>query len=194
MSRDNQKIKKTITKVGYAVISPVDGSYNTITWLVSDEAGGREYSADPKGDSVKVYADGKEVYAEPGNDGYDIKLTLLAATDEVDTIWYSCYETGKNGIAEYATNKENPRFALIVVEDTTDGMGITNIFYNCQCSARPSITGKTKEGSSWEAQFPEYPITASAREDGLVRYRINEKLTESTSILPMPTTASTLSE
>lgn len=195
MSRDNQKVKTSLSKVGYALVSVVDGSYQTIVWHVTDEEGGREYTADPKGDAKKLYADGKEVYSEPGNDGYDIKLTLLAATDTVETAWYSCFDNeGSNGVVEISTAEENPHFALILVEDTTDGEGVTNIFYDCQCSGRPSITGKTKEGSSWDAQFPEYPITARAREtDGLVRYRINGKLDEKTTKLPMPASISSLS-
>lgn len=186
MSRDNQKIRKTIKKIGYA---PFDGEtgYKDIKWLTTDEEGGREYSAEPKGDSLKIYADGREVYNDPGNDGYEIKLILLAATDNVETAWFSCFKLTDEGVAEYSTDKENPHFALVIVEDTTDGKGMTTIFYDCCCSGRPSISGKTKEGSSWEAQFPEYTLSSVAREsDGLTRYRMNKALSETTVKLPVP--------
>ncbi len=186
MSRENQKIRKTIKKIGYALFDGETG-YKDIVWLATDEEGGREYSAEPEGDSLKIYADGREVYNDPGNDGYEIKLILLAATDNVETAWFSCFKLTDEGMAEYSTDKENPHFALIIVEDTTDGKGMTTIFYDCCCSGRPSISGKTKEGSSWEAQFPEYTLSSVAREsDGLTRYRLNTALTEATLKLPVP--------
>lgn len=168
-----QKIKKTIKKVGYKMHDETGTS--VIKWLPSTEAGGREYTADPRGEAQDIYADGIKVYSDNGNDGYDVKLTLLAVTDDVSADWLNEIKDTK-GVAEYADGKEYPYFDLFLIEDTTDGIGKTTIYYNCQCSTRPSISGKTKEGASFDAQFPEYAISATPREtDNLVRYIIDGK-------------------
>ena len=61
-----------------------------------------------------------------------------------------------NGVAEYATATEKPKFALIVVEETTNGIGQTTIYYNSQVSKRPTAAGKTSEGGKFEARFAEF--------------------------------------
>ncbi len=180
-----QKITQTIRRIGYKMLN---GEKSTVKWLPSMEAGGREYTAEPKGESTSIYADGIKVYATNPNDGYDITLTLLAVIDDVSTEWLNEKKDAK-GIAEYADGKEFPYFSLFIMEETSDGVGKTTIFPRCQCTARLSLAGKTSEGSSFDTQFPQYKIAASPREeDKLVRYTIAGQ--EEFTTVPEPITTS----
>lgn len=192
------KLKKGIRRVGYALLDISEDGVIQIgnpVYFPTLKSGGRNYSADPRGDSQKIYADSTAVYGDTVNDGYDIKLTLLAVTDDVSEAWLN-EQKDDNGIAEFADGEELPYFALIISEDTTDGAGQTTIYYYCQCSGRPSENGKTSEGGTFDFEFPEYPIVASPRpEDNLVRYRIPG--TDELSTVPVPkkkATAESVSE
>lgn len=190
-----QKIKKTITRVGYALMNQNEStgaiSYETPVWFISTEAGGREYSAEPNGELQEIYADGIVVYAAEQNNGYDITLTLLAIIDDIDEHLLGNVVTTA-GVAEYASPIPRPRFALFICEETTDSIGQITVWYNCQVSTRPKSAGKTSEGSTFEAQFLELPIAARPRIDNkLIRYTIKGK-TLFTSV-PMPTGAGTQS-
>ena len=174
------KIKKTIARVGYAPMTynPANDtySYGKVVWFVHNEAGGREFSANANGDLTEIYADGVSVYISDENHGYDIDLTLLSVVDDIETQWLG-NEVDANGVvAEYANNIERPRFALIIVEDTTDGVGITHIWYNCIVSQRPSIAGKTSESSGFDPQFFEITVAARPIGEGAIVYsRRNQK-------------------
>lgn len=178
------KLKRSITNVAYApaTYNAQTGTltYGDVRYLVSDVAGGRAYSADPRGESQKIYADGIAVYGETVNDGYDINLTLLSIFDEQFRKDWLNEVNDDNGIAEYANAEEYPYHALIIHEDTADGVGLISVYYYCQSSGRPSDSGKTREGGAFEHEFPQYPLVASPRPtDKLVRYQIHgkEKLT-----------------
>lgn len=188
------KLKKGITNVGYAPASynAQSGtlSYGDVRYLTSDVAGGREYSADPRGDSQKIYADSIAVYGDTVNDGYDINLTLLSIFDEQFREDWLNEVKDDNGVAEYANTEEFPYFALIITEDTADGVGLTSIYYYCQASGRPSDSGKTAQGGSFDYEFPQYPLVASPRPtDKLVRYQIHGK--EKLDSIPEPSGALT---
>lgn len=169
-------MKKSIAKVGYFPITePTEPggkpTYGPIKQLESEKSGGREYSADPNGENTEIYADGKVVLSVDSNNGYDIKLTLLDLIDDVAKDWLgrTLDEDGK-GVAEYANAPENPKFGLVISEDTTDSLGKLTFFYNCQVSQRPSKAGKTAEGKL-EGQFTEFAIAARPRDyDSLVCY------------------------
>ena len=183
-----QKIKKTITRVGYALMNTGELTgvitYELPVWFVSTEAGGREYSAEPNGELKEIYADGVVVYSTEENNGYDINLTLLAIIDDIDESLLGNVVTTA-GVAEYASPIPRPKFALFICEETTDGQGQITIWYNCQVSKRPKTGGKTSEGSTFDAQFLELPIAARPRiNDKLIRYTIKGK-TLFTSV-PMP--------
>lgn len=161
----SQNLKKSIAKVGYALITEnEDGTYKygVPKWLKSDEAGGREYSAEPNGENAEIYADGIVVYSAEENNGYDITLTLLAVIDDVEKDWDNVSAIESGGVLEVSKAKGKPKFALFIVEDTTNEKGQTTIFFNCCISKRPTISGKTSEGS-FEAQFPEWSIAARPR-------------------------------
>lgn len=172
MSTTSKK-KKSILGVGYKLLGVPDAA---VKWLVSTEAGGREYSYDPRGDSQDIYADGIKVFGDSSNDGYDISLTLLDIIDDVSKDWLN-EVVDTNGRAEYADVAEYPYFELYIIENTRDAVGKTTIFTYCQCSGRPSETGKTSEGSgNFDYFFPEYSIAATPRpSDMLVKYVVDGK-------------------
>lgn len=187
MSETRAKMKKGITGLAFAIATlDTDAQGNqTITYgpienLVTTTSGGREYSLDPRGDSQSVYADSVKVYGDTVNDGYDLNVTILSVLDRVvQKKWLQMQQT-ENGIAEYANVGEMPYFALIIYEDTSDGVGQTSIYYWCQASGRPSDAGKTAEGGNFDWAFPQIPLVATPRPtDKLVRLLIDgkEKLT-----------------
>lgn len=176
------KLPRTIKQVGYALITAVDDNtgkptYGNVKWLVHNEAGGREYSAEPKGETSSIWADGLEVYGEEENAGYDITLTLLAFADDTDEDWLNkVVDTNGNFVEEYANTGEYPHFALLIIEDTTDGVGQTRVWTDCHVTKRPSESGKTSEGGALDPMFPEYAISAIPREDcGCVEIKLNGK-------------------
>ena len=186
------RLPRTIKNVGYALITAVDNNtgkptYGNVKWLVHNEAGGREYSAEPKGEVSSIYADGIEVYGEEENCGYDITLTLLSWIDDIDDEWLNRVidETSGTFSEEYADTGAYPHFALIIIEDTTDGVGQTTIWYDCHVTKRPTESGKTSEGGALDPMFPEYAISAIPREDcAAVQRRIKGKTKISTVVEP----------
>lgn len=162
-----QNLKKSIARVGYAVINTDDENnitYDKIVWLESKLAGGREYSASPNGEVTEVYADGIIVYNAEENNGYDITITLLAAIDRIEKDWLGNVITENGAVIESADEKDRNRFALVLIEDSTNKKGITTIYPNCYVSTRPKISGKTSEGK-FEAQYPEYSLAARPDEN-----------------------------
>lgn len=183
MAETKAKMKKGITGLAFAIATlNTDAQGNqTVTYgpienLVTTTSGGREYSLDPRGDSQSVYADSVKVYGDTVNDGYDLSVTLLSVLDRVvQKKWLQMQQT-ENGIAEYANVGEMPYFALIIYEDTSDGVGQTSIYYWCQASGRPSDAGKTAEGGNFDWAFPQIPLAATPRPtDKLVRLLIDGK-------------------
>ena len=187
-------MKKGITGIAYAM-AHYDKQAGTLTYdapryLPSAVAGGREYSANPRGDSQKVYADSIAVYGDTINDGYDLDLTLLSTFDNQFREDLLNEVDDGNGIAEYANVTEFPYMAIIIHEDTSDGVGLTSVYYYCQASGRPSDSGKTAEQGNFDFEFPQYPIVASPRPtDRLVRYQIPG--TEHLQEVPEPSNAVT---
>lgn len=183
MAETKAKMKKGITGLAFAIATlNTDAQGNqTVTYgpienLVTTTSGGREYSLDPRGDSQSVYADSVKVYGDTVNDGYDLSVTLLSVLDRVvQKKWLQMQQT-ENGIAEYANVGEMPYFALIIYEDTSDGVGQTSVYYWCQASGRPSDAGKTAEGGNFDWAFPQIPLAATPRPtDKLVRLLIDGK-------------------
>lgn len=173
------KIKKTIARIGYAPMTYNAASdtytYGKMTWFVHNEAGGREFSADPNGDLTEIYADGVSVYISDENHGYDIDLTLLSVVDDIDVQWLG-NEVDANGVvAEYANNLERPRFALVIIEDTVDGVGVTHVWYNCIVSQRPAMSGKTSDSSGFDPQFFNVKVAARSASNDIVYARLNQK-------------------
>ena len=164
-------MKTGIVRCGYAPLT-ISGAgvptYGTPVYFADAAAGAREYSAEQKGDVHAVWANSKLVYQGAKNSGYDINLTLIDFIDDVATAWYgdvSATMGSARGKAEPAKVVERPHFALILSEETTDGVGKTTVFFNCCAGKKPSISGKTTENGDWDDQFPEYPITSASVTD-----------------------------
>lgn len=181
-------MKSTIKEVGYIPITEGEetGSltYGDIIYFATAEAGGREYSATPKGEIQKIYANGTVAYACENNAGYEITLTLLSLIDDVDVNWYGKTKVNSKykGIAEYANRKGNmPKFALIIHEETTDGKGKITFFPYCQVSARQSKSGKTSEEGNFDFAYSQHSLLASPHPISRLacfEFEGNDKLTE----------------
>lgn len=160
-------MKTGIVRCGFAplTVTAQGVTYGTPVYFADAEAGTREYEAEPKGDVHAVWANSVLVYQGSKNSGYDIKLTLIDYIDDIAEEWYgdaAASMGSKSGMAETGNAAQRPRFALILSEETTDGTGKTNVFFNCCAGKKPTIKGKTAEDGDWDDQFPEYSITSSA--------------------------------
>lgn len=188
---EKAKIRRTITDLGYAKITEVsaDGkpTYGNINWLVHNEAGGREYEANPAGNAASVWADGREVYASEENQGYNTTLTTLNVVDDIEEDWYG-FTVTETGVEEYADSEEYPPIALIIIEDTTDGVGETTVFYNAHITQRSAKTGKTSEGSGLSPQFPEHQFACRPRLDCMAVKKVLPQKTKITTV-PEPSRA-----
>ncbi len=160
-------MKTGLVRCGYALLTIGSGgaaTWGTPKYFADAEAGTREYSAEPKGDVHAVWANSVLVYQGNKNSGYDINLTLIDFIDDVAKDWYSdntAAMDGHTGLAEMGHVTERPHFALILSEETTNGVGKTTIFFNCCAGKKPSIAGKTAEDGDWDDQFPEYSLVSA---------------------------------
>ena len=191
-TENKAKIRRTITDLGFAKITAIsdDGvpTYGNVEWFAHHEAGGREYSAEPAGSSGSVWADGREVYAWEDSQGYDVTLTTVGVTDDIEEDWYGYTVSQSGKVEEYADGAEYPQFALVIIEDTTDGVGETTIFPYCHISQRSGKSGKTSEGNGLDPQFPQHNISARPRLDCMcVKITIPGK--EKITTIPAPTKA-----
>lgn len=184
MAQTKAKMKKGILGLGFAIGTLTTNeqtgeqaiTYGDVEYLVTTTSGGREYSLEPRGDSQEVYADSVKVYGDTQNDGYDIDLTILSTLDRVVQKKWLQMQQKAQGIAEYGDMPENPYFALIIHEDTSDRVGQTSIYYWTQAAGRPSDAGKTAEGGQFDWAFPTIPLVATPRPtDKLVRMLIDGK-------------------
>lgn len=169
-------MKTKLVNVGFAPITRQDKDTYTVgapVYFAAAEAGGREYKADPTGNVKTIDANSQTVYEAEINGGYEIELTLIDIIDTIAEQWLD-YEVRSNGTLEVAKDTEKPRFALILSDNDTSDIGKTEIFYNCVCTSRPSINGKTAEQGEWDEQFVTYKIAARPRlKDNAVRFRIS---------------------
>ena len=159
-------MKKSIAAVGWFTTTYAVGTgytYGDIKWFGDEEAGGREFSADPRGELTEVYANGKSVIAVNENDGYDGKIQLLSVVDDIEKDWLGNAVSNDHAVAEYSEGKQFPKFGLVVVYTSLDGGYIVEWYYQCQVSKRPSKSGKTSEGK-FEAQFLDLELTIKPRE------------------------------
>ena len=162
------RIVRTITDLGYAKITAIDSdgkpTYGSVQWLPHHRAGGRAYDAQPAGTSTGIWADGIEVYAAEDNQGYNNTVTTVGVTDDVEEDWYG-YTVNGDTVEEYATGESYPYFALVIIEDTTDGIGKTTVFPYCHINQRSAQSGATSEGNGLNPQFPQHNIACRPRPD-----------------------------
>ena len=161
-------MKKSIVAVGWFPIEftkETGYTYDKINWFGDGEAGGRDFTADPRGELTEVYANGKCVLSVNENDGYDIKLQLLSVVDDIEKEWFGRdVDAATHAVAEYSDGKEFPKFGLVVVYTNVSGGYIVEWYYQCQVSKRNAKSGKTTEGK-FEAQFLDLELTAKPREN-----------------------------
>ena len=192
MPNDVARIARTITDLGYAPVLSVDDdgkpTYGSVVWLPHHRAGGRSYEASAAGTADSIWADGREVYAAEDSQGYNTTLTTVGVTDDVEEAWYGYTITDDGAIEEYADGKEFPHFALVIIEDTTDGVGKTTVFWNCHITQRGNQAGQTSEGNGLNPQFPTHNIGCRPRLDCMaVKTTIPAK--EKINTIPEPTAA-----
>ena len=162
-------LESTLAKIGYSNITEMADNidYDDIIWLRSTEAGGREISASPKGETNIIYADGLPVIQADDNSGYDISLQLLAAVDDVEEDWFGSKKKLSDGsMLETGGTSESPRFALLAAKElyASPKKYAIDIYFYCSASNRPSKKSKTSEGK-FDPEFPEYSIAAAPRPD-----------------------------
>jgi len=166
-------MKTKLVRVGFAPITVQNETTYTVgtpVYFAAAEAGGREYKATPTGTVKTIDANSVTVYEAEVNGGYEIELTLIDIIDTIAEQWLG-FEVRSNGTLEVAADVEKPRFALILSDNDTSDVGKTEIFYNCVCTARPDISGKTAEQGNWDDQFVTYKIAARPRlKDKYVRF------------------------
>ena len=180
------RIRRTITDLGFFPITAYDENgvptYGDAIWFQHHKAGGRDYDAQPAGNSGGIWADGREVYAYEDNQGYNISLTTVGVTDDIDEAWYGRTVLTDGSVEEY------PHFALVIIEDTTDGLGEPTIFYDCHIQQRSGKQGATSEGNGLNPQFPQHNIAARPRPDCMAVKRTMPAKTKITA-LPAPSKA-----
>ena len=169
MSNDVARIARTITDLGYAPVTSVDTdgkpTYGSVVWLPHHRAGGRSYEAQAAGTADSIGADGREVYASEDSQGYNPTLTTVGVTADIDAAWYGYTVNDDGSVEEYANGVEFPHFALVIIEDTTDAVGRTTVFYNCHITQRGNQAGQTSEGNGLNPQFPVHNIGCRPRLD-----------------------------
>lgn len=189
---EKARIVRTITDLGYAPITAIDEdgkpTYGPVKWLPHHRAGGRSYDAQPAGNSGGIWADGREVYAYEDNQGYNDIVTTVGVTDDVEEDWYGHTVNEDGSVEEYADGEEYPQFALVIIEDTTDGVGKTTIFYYSHIMQRSAQSGATSEGNGLNPQFPQHNIAHRPRLDCMCVKREIPSKTKITTI-PEPSRA-----
>ena len=185
-------MKTGLVRVGYAPIetqTETTTTYDTPIYFSAAVAGGREYKATAQGTVKTIDASSQTIYEAEANGGYEIELTLIDIIDDIAENWLG-FTICTNGTLEKATDTEKPRFALILSDNDTSDVGKTEIFYNCVCTSRPDITGKTSEQGNWDEQFPVYKITARPRLDNK-NIRLSKSGTAELESIPEPIIATT---
>lgn len=164
---------KTIARVGYAPITKRNAAgytYGDIVWFETDEAGGRNIESTPQGEQFEIEADGVIVSQGEVNSGYQHSLELLGIVDDVREKWLGMAKTA-TGHIEKVDNKELPRFALVVANETFNGAKKYQIwtYFDSQVSERPTLTSKT-QAKNFDPDFPTYTIVSVPRiNDKIIR-------------------------
>jgi hypothetical protein len=186
---------KTIARVGYAPITERTASgytYGNIVWFETDEAGGRNIESTPQGETFEIEADGVIVTQGEVNSGYQHSLELLDIIDDVRENWLGMIPTA-TGHFEKVDNKELPRFALVVANETFNGTKKYQVwtYFDSQVSERPTLTSKTM-AKTFDPDFPTYTIASVPRiSDKVIRAEdfvdtLPNAITEPTPVTPGP--------
>ncbi len=159
-------MKGTMLKCGYAMVkkeTDKEIEYDSLKWLESEKSGGREYDYSPKGDLKEIYADGKVVFATSQNNGYDGSITMIDLIDDIAEDWYRQKKGSGGERIEIADNRKMPPFALVQIEETTDGDKITTVYPYVYARQRPNKKGKTSEDGAFDPEFVQHQIAIRPR-------------------------------
>lgn len=132
-------------------------------------------SLDAEGESNPFYADGIVYFRTTANNGYsgDLEIALIPEWFRIEVLQES---KDANGVlVENADTGESVYFALLFEFDG-DQRAIRHVMYNCTAS-RPSVESETKEDTI-EPGTETLSLTADPREDGLVKARTGDDVTD----------------
>lgn len=127
-------------------------------------------SLDPEGETSTFYADGIAYYVTSSNNGYsgDFESAMMPDSFRKDVLGETVDD---NGLMIENARVEPKAFALLFEFDG-DANQVKHTLYNCKCT-RPAIASQTNEDTI-EPQTETTTITASPREDGVVRARCQD--------------------
>lgn len=139
----SNKWRYDVKNVKYAVgkWNP-DGTIDFSSAAIKDLPGAQTLEAKASGSSSKIRADGINYIVANSNDGYDLTLTQVLATEDfkIDCLGY--IKDKATGILYEDANADLPPYALLG-EFSGNAEGIRWAYYNCVAS-RPDEKGDNK--------------------------------------------------
>lgn len=137
------KIRYGLKNVYYA-IATIDTSDNTATYGSPVAIPGAvNLSMEAQGDSTPFYADNIEYFITAANSSYEGDLEIALVPESFETDVLGMYKDGKNILMD-DVNVSPVHFALLF-QFEGDDKAIRHVFYNCEVSTRPAVSGQTKE-------------------------------------------------
>ena len=130
---------------------------------------------DAEGESNPFYADGIVYFRTTANNGYSGDLEIALITEWFRTEVLQESKDANGVLVENADTGESVYFALLFEFDG-DQRAIRHVMYNCTAS-RPSVESETKEDTI-EPGTETLSLTADPREDGLVKARTGDDVTD----------------
>ena len=173
----SNKIKYNLKNVHAAIQSKTeDGGYSYATPKAIP--GAVSISLDAEGETSPFYADGIVYFRTVSNNGYkgDLEIALIPE-------WFREQVLKElkdaNGVLIETNDDIEPVYFALLFEFDGDKKAVRHVMYNCSVSSRPTLDGKTKEGTI-DPSTEKLSLTADAREDGLVKARTGAETTSST--------------
>ena len=169
------KIKYNLKNVHIAVLTKNnDGTYTYGTPVALP--GAVSLSLEAQGESNPMFADGIVYWRSLTNQGYSGDLEIALITD-----WFrrNILKEIKdvNGVFIERSDDIDPVYFALLFEFDGDIKAIRHVLYNCMVSARPTMESSTKEDTI-EPGTETLSISADPREDGLVKARTGDDVTD----------------
>lgn len=152
---------------------------------IDEDAGTVSYSApiriplsvavnlSPKGELIKIYADGQEVILGSDNAGYDGELEMLRVPESFETDCLS-FTKNEDGTIDESVDDNSKPFALLFEFDA-DKRAIRHCFFLCYA------TKQTVEGTNSESKTPtneKLSIVSRPRPDGKIKTKTGDETTQ----------------
>ena len=173
----SNKIKYNLKNVHAAIQSKTeDGGYSYATPKAIP--GAVSISLDAEGETSPFYADGIVYFRTVSNNGYkgDLEIALIPEWFREQVLKEL---KDSNGVLIETNEDIEPVYFALLFEFDGDKKAVRHVMYNCSVSSRPTLDGKTKEGTI-DPGTEKLSLTADAREDGLVKARTGSETTSST--------------